>query len=235
MTEAMRRLPWDSEFFAMPVATVPAPATAERVRAGAEAADREGIRCLTALVDAADTAGVVAAEEAGFRCYDIRVELERPVELGEAPESTVREATLADRPALEAVARERFAATRFFADPHFPRERAAGLYVAFLDRASRSDDRRTLVTRSAKGFVVCVLDRSAGTGGIELIGVANGAESNGDGGRLMRAAHALFASEGLSRATVVTQGRNLPGQRLFQREGYRTCGVALWMHRWRDA
>jgi ribosomal protein S18 acetylase RimI-like enzyme len=36
-------------------------------------------------------------------------------------------------------------------------------------------------------------------------------------------------------ATVVTQGRNIASQRLYQKHGFVTQSIQLWYHRWTSA
>jgi dTDP-4-amino-4,6-dideoxy-D-galactose acyltransferase len=230
--DLIERLPWDTEHFGVSVARVCRPADGDGVRSAAEAADAAGVECLTALIDADDVGAIAVAEEIGFRSYDVRIELDRRLAPDPSDVAGVRPADGSDVARLEAIARERFGQSRFYADPGFGRDRAAALYVAWLERGMSSDSRRTLVTDAADGFVVCRLDAERAVGSIELIGVAEESERRGLGLRLVRGAHSLFAAAGLLSAEVVTQGRNLPAQRLYQREGYRTRRVAVWLHRW---
>lgn len=227
------RLEWDSEHFGFPVARVSRPESPERLRRAAERADRMGVRCLMALIAADRVAAVEAAEAVGFRCYDIRIELDRVVSAGSTDAPRVRLASEGDLPGLESLARTRFTASRFYADPGFPDERAGELYVAWLRRGLETEDRLVLTNADRDGFVVCQLDREAKVGTVELIAVAREAERSGSGANLVAGAEATFGGAGLERARVVTQGRNLPAQRLYQAHGYRSRGVALWLHRWR--
>jgi dTDP-4-amino-4,6-dideoxy-D-galactose acyltransferase len=226
-------LPWDSEFFGVPIGRMHADAA--DLEGGVAAADAAGIRCLYLLAPAAADERIALAIELGFRPYDIRVELERAVERSAATPDGVHEPLAADVPALERLAREQIDGTRFFADPHFPRERCRELYATWLRRGLADEpDRVTLVAGEADGFILCRLDRSTRVGAIELIVVAREATGRGVGARLLGAAHAAFAAAGLRRAEVVTQGRNIPAQRLYQSKGYRTAVVSIWLHRWRE-
>lgn len=228
----VERLEWDSEHFGFPVARVTCPQNPERLRRAAECADRMGVRCLTALVGTDRTDVVRAAEAVGFRCYDVRVELDRPVGAGSAKVPQIRQASESDLSILEPIARTRFTSSRFFADPNFPDDRAGELYVAWLRRGLIAEDRLLLTTAERDGFVVCHLADKTKVGTVDLIAVAHGAERSGRGAELIAGAEAGFEQAGLERARVITQGRNLAAQRLYQRHGYRSCGVALWFHRW---
>jgi dTDP-4-amino-4,6-dideoxy-D-galactose acyltransferase len=231
-SDLLESLCWDSEHFGMRMARVRHPDSPGRVRSAAELADRMDVRCLTALIDAGDTKTIAAAEEAGYRCRDVRMEIGRALSDPTPNESGVRDATDADLPRLEQLARERFGVSRYFADPNFPRERVRELYVRWLKRGFATDSRRVLVPINADGFIVCHFNSEAGIGSTELLAVSVQIERRGIGGRLLRAAEAAFTEAGLPRSSVVTQGRNLPAQRLYQAHGYKSCKVGLWMHRW---
>ena len=41
-----------------------------------------------------------------------------------------------------------------------------------------------------------------------------------------------FATQGVEKVTVVTQGRNGAAQRLYQRCGFVTGSIHLWYHKW---
>jgi dTDP-4-amino-4,6-dideoxy-D-galactose acyltransferase len=74
---------------------------------------------------------------------------------------------------------------------------------------------------------------AAGGGGqIGLLAVAEAAQGQGAGGRLVSAALAWLDDRGAGPVRVVTQGRNLRAQRLYQRYGLRSQAVELWYHRW---
>jgi ribosomal protein S18 acetylase RimI-like enzyme len=224
------RLPWDSEFFGFEVGRV---AAAADLAAVASDADADGIRCLYFLCPAEDDGGLAAALELGFRPYDVRIELARALDVAPTAPPGIREASEADGPTLDAIARGRLRGTRFWNDPHFDRGRVADLYSAWLRRGlTTSPRRRTLTVDGSAGFVTCGfdLDRRAGT--IELIAVAENAAGQGLGASLLAAADAAFAAAGCEVAEVVTQARNIAAQRLYQAAGYRTREAGTWLHRW---
>jgi hypothetical protein len=43
-----------------------------------------------------------------------------------------------------------------------------------------------------------------------------------------------LAEQGVPRATVVTQGRNVVAQRLYQSMGFKTSTLHCWHHLWFD-
>jgi ribosomal protein S18 acetylase RimI-like enzyme len=54
----------------------------------------------------------------------------------------------------------------------------------------------------------------------------------GVGRKLVVASLGWFDAHGADRVTVVTQGRNIAAQRLYQRCGFLTRSTGLWYHRW---
>jgi ribosomal protein S18 acetylase RimI-like enzyme len=175
-----------------------------------------------------------ASLDLGFRPYDLRIELSRPLEPHHAqPPVEVRDARSEEQAALETLCRARMGNTRFWADPHFPKERVESLYAEWLRRGmTTSPERRTLVIDGAEGFVVCRFDTDRNEGTIELIGVSAEMEGSGISDSLVTGALQSFAEAGLAKTVVVTQGRNIAAQRLYQRHGYQTSGMGYWLHRW---
>lgn len=234
------RLGWDSDFFGFPIARVDATQLDKQaIDAAVEACGAQGIRCAYLLLAADDARGGAIAQAAGFVLRDVRLTFARPLDhgpaagLAAAAHGSIAPARAAQRPALEALARDAFAHTRFLSDPGFPPDRARELYAAFVRRGLDDAPRRvTLADSATEGFVVCRLDADAGVGEIELIAVAPAARGRGLGRALVDAALAMFADAGLPRASVATQAANVASQRLYQRSGFRTSEAGLWFHRW---
>ena len=61
-----------------------------------------------------------------------------------------------------------------------------------------------------------------------------GSRGRGGGSALVQGALAWFADRGVTQVLVVTQGRNVGAQRLYQKAGFLTRKVELWYHRWFD-
>jgi dTDP-4-amino-4,6-dideoxy-D-galactose acyltransferase len=240
-SEICRYLPWDSEFFGVRIGSVLPHRLDPAAVAAIRAFRREHrIGCLYFLADLADAETLRHAEDEGFRLVDVRVTLERripPAALPAAPPAPadgvrVRPAEEGDLPILRALARENHADSRFYYDGHFPRERCDALYEAWIENGVRGQADRVLVPEvdgSAAGYITC---HREGPPRIGLLGIGPAAQGKGLGGRLIRAALAWFAGEGIARVSVVTQGRNVRAQRAYQREGFATAAVEAWYHGW---
>jgi ribosomal protein S18 acetylase RimI-like enzyme len=202
---------------------------------------REGIECLYFLADPGDPETAPLAEESGFRLVDLRVTLERRLG-GSGPESgagplRVRPATTADLPRLRRIAAASHRDSRFYHDRHFDRRRCDALYAGWIETSCADPAGVVLVAAVADpagppaGYVTGTIGED-GEGRIGLFAVAADARGRGVGGALIAAVLDWFAGRGAEPVSVVTQGRNVRAQRLYQRFGMRTRSVELWFHRW---
>jgi dTDP-4-amino-4,6-dideoxy-D-galactose acyltransferase len=227
-------LEWDSSFFGFPIGKVVEEIAPDQIEVATREADERALRCTYLLLDADDHALLDSAQRHGFLVRDVRVELERPVQGHPASLKGLRWGSLDDLEQLASIARGRFLGTRFHADEGFPSERSAELYVMWLRRGLAEEGGwRALVAEDDSGFVVCELDSGTGVGDVGLLGVAADAAGRGVGSALLAGAGAIFCEAALRRAHVVTQGRNVAAQRLYQTSGYRTSRTRIWLHRWR--
>ena len=231
-----RLLEWDSAFWGVTVGRVEddrlSEATSGRLDEWVRA---HSVDCVYLLLRADDSPSLAAAQETGFRLVDVRLELERGVDVHEGV-GAVRAHHEEDLPALRAIARTAYDGTRFFADPGFPDERCRDLYETWIAESCAGWADVVLVAErggSVAGYVTC--DRDGGGAVIRLIGVAAADREKGVGADLVFGALGWAAEKGATRLTVVTQGGNVPGQRLFQRLGFRTASVGLWLHKWYPA
>jgi dTDP-4-amino-4,6-dideoxy-D-galactose acyltransferase len=242
MMQTIKFLDWDSAFFGVNIArVVPNCATPEELAAVVDEADRSSIAALYWLVGCDDPLSPRAAEACGFHLVDIRITFEKEVSSRTGTDNVdpprVRPLVEEDLPALLALARRSHRDSRFFFDGNFGEEQCAMMYEEWILASLRTDSDTILVT-GAHGLPTgyCVCHRSDDqTGSIGLIAVDPQARQNGVGTALVSAAIDHFVGAGMRRATVVTQGRNIASQRLYQRSGFLTKSVQLWYHRWSTA
>jgi ribosomal protein S18 acetylase RimI-like enzyme len=235
-------LQWDSDFFGARVARV----TSNRLTAESLAELRrwcgaERVEWLYFLADSDDRDTVVLAESAGFRFVDVRIELDLALASARRREPALRDgvrirtATADDVAALRPIAAEVHTDSRYFFDPGVPRERARALYETWIERSISSDFADVVLVAEldggAAGYITGRLDADA-SASIGLIGVGEQARGHGLGTALLDAWMVWATSHGAQRATVVTQGRNVVAQRLYQGVGFRTRAVFLWYHFW---
>lgn len=240
-TELYQFLPWDSDFFGYRIAryqeSILSPEQWEKVQAWCK---MEHIECLYFLADPNDMNTIRIAEDAGFRFVDIRLTLERGLDTWKSnpnqPDGVIlRDWQEADLPELMNIARLSFTQTRFFFDPSFPPEKCAEMYAIWIDKSCHGRAQAVIVGEfegTAAGFITCRLEPSHKTGEIELVGVSEHARGRGLGGALVSASLDWFINQGATSVQVVTQGRNLPAQRLYQRCNFTSQEIQLWYHKW---
>jgi dTDP-4-amino-4,6-dideoxy-D-galactose acyltransferase len=229
-------LPWDSRFFGVTIARLVNGALTPDVAAAAmDWCGRHRVDCLYALCESGDAAAIQAAEQHAFGLVDIRLTLER--EGGSRATASgrhdVRNATPADIARLRQIASAAHTSSRFYFDDRFPRERCDELYATWIERSCEGAADAVLVAEHGgvvSGYLTC--ETAGPTGSIGLVGVSEEARGRGVGSRLVSAATEWFDAGGLARVRVVTQGRNVAAQALYQRHGFRTSAVQLWYHRW---
>jgi dTDP-4-amino-4,6-dideoxy-D-galactose acyltransferase len=199
------------------------------------------IDCLYFLAEADDAASIRCAENFGFELVDIRLTLVRRISAGEEvvvqPQgSTIRLSLPTDLGPLRAIARNSYHDSRFYFDGRFPDEKCDSLYETWLEKSCAGPSSVVLVAEwqgSPAGYVTC--DKvDASTGKIGLLGVSSSAQGLGLGKALISSATDWFRRQGFNRAEVVTQGRNIRAQVLYQRCEFFTQSMQLWYHRWFD-
>lgn len=241
--ETCELLHWDTEHFGVRVARVRAhrldPSSVNAALAWA--ASRE-IACLYLLADSSDPETLRLAASRGFRFVDVRVTLGR--RLDDAPPDPappaiiLRPAVAEDEAALVALAAASHDDTRFYADGRFGRGAVDSLYRTWM-RGSLNGRMADFVlvaeaTGEPLGYITGRMSREKTVGSIELVGVSPPGRRVGVGRALVNAALTHFRRAGLSSTSVVTQGRNVAAQRLYQACGFRTELMQLWYHRWAD-
>lgn len=227
-------LEWDSEFFGFRIARLRGtPSSKEEMAHVLDWCVAEGIRCLYYLAPSDNAEVVRIAEEHQFAFVDIRLTLERRGGMPTASSPTVRLATREDVASLAAIAKSAHTDSRFYYDQEFPRGRCGELYELWIEKSCEGFAGCVLVAEhdgKVAGYTTC--NHEGETGRIGLIAVADWIRGAGLGRQLVGSSLEFFQRRGAKRIQVVTQGRNIPAQRLYQRCGFLTRSLELWYHRW---
>jgi dTDP-4-amino-4,6-dideoxy-D-galactose acyltransferase len=229
---------WDSDFFGRRIASANVNRLTEQtVRDIRMWCEDQRIDCLYFLADSADPETIMLAENTGFRLVDIRMTLERKIDSLILPASTrglIRRCREDDLSSLRHIARVSHLDSRFYYDKNFPKSCCDALYETWIDKSAHGLADVVLVAavrEEAVGYISCELPHD-GEPQIGLFAVAENARGSGLGTHLIMEALHWFKQKGAVRVRVVTQGRNIPGQRLYQRCGFVTCSMQLWYHFW---
>ncbi len=230
-------LEWDSEFFQRRIARLNRRRLDPAILAEcAEFCQQNRIACVYLLADPNDPQTSRLAETSDFHLTDIRVTLERAVAGEDLAAFTLNGARFAresDLPALRAIARSGHRDTRFYFDEHFDRNQCDLLYETWIENSFRGFAQAVLVAEAEgepAAYLACHLNEQ--TSQIGLLGVAESHRGKGLATKLVRTFLSWSREQGARRAIVVTQGRNLQAQRLYQQNGFLTSSVQLWYHRW---
>lgn len=171
-----------------------------------------------------------------FNLVDIRMTLEKadvqnshPI----TPQGIIRSHQELDIPHLKKIARQSYRDSRFYFDTHFSDELCDLFYETWIEKSCRGYADAVLVAdieNQPSGFVTCSAKNHIGQ--IGLVGVDEAMRGKGIGYRLLMRAMQWFYEQDCHKIEVVTQGRNISAQRLYQRCGFMTKSVQLWYHLW---
>ncbi|HUJ96029.1 MAG TPA: GNAT family N-acetyltransferase [Terriglobales bacterium] len=240
-TDLCSYLPWDSEFFKKRIARVTRTKLNEsEVRELLAWCEENQIDCLYWLADDTETA---LARQHGFKEVDVRMTFEREVnaedrDFHEPEGCCIRPASGQDLDRLREMARVLHHDTRFYFDKNFDRAQCDLLYETWIEKSCQGWAQAVFVAEAngeLAGYVSCHIGGEKAQGNetmIGLLGVAEAHSGKGLGSALVRKFLAWSAELGSRRATVVTQGRNLAAQRLYQRCGFQPFSSQIWFHRW---
>jgi len=238
-------LPWDTNFFGYRIARVIGHRLSpQRLDDILTWCKLHTIDCLYFLADSNPPETPGLAEKHGFSLVDIRVtlqcDLENRQDLQDDPSAqsemlSVRPSQPNDISFLQAIARAAYTDSRFHSDQHFPLGSSQALYEIWIKRSCEGYADIVLVAeRNSKpiGYVSCHLPGKTHPGQIGLVGIAAEARGCGVGKTLINHSLHWFAEQYVASVNVVTQGRNIAAQRLYQRCGFLTQSVQLWYHKW---
>jgi dTDP-4-amino-4,6-dideoxy-D-galactose acyltransferase len=228
-------LDWDSKFFKRRIARLNLHRLDDEiVREALQWCRDNRIDCLYFLARTGDLETSRLAEANGFQAVDVRVTYERDVagDGGLAP-TTVRLMREADLNALKAIARAAHHDSRFYSDEHFDRSQCDLLYETWIENSFRGFAQAVLVAEcdgAPAAYLTChYKDQESQIG---LIGVSADHQGKGLGSMLVQSFVAWSRAQGATRAKVVTQGRNVNANRLYQKHGFLLASQQIWYHRW---
>ncbi len=236
VSEVARFLDWDSRFFGKRIARVQSrcltPEEAESVDLWCR---KQHIDCVYYLAEGAKAASAEQAERHGFHLVDLRVTFNRDLMSGlpTAVYEGLREAGEGDLVQLKKMTHENHTISRFFADTHFDPKRSAEMYEVWIENDLRRENGQLwvkVVNDLAVAYTsVSLHGQSAEIG---LVGVDSGHRRKGYGAEVVNWTLQRLAEAGMKNVEVVTQGRNVAAQVLYEKCGFVTKSIDLWYHKW---
>jgi dTDP-4-amino-4,6-dideoxy-D-galactose acyltransferase len=237
-------LDWDTQFFGFRIARVNGHTlTPEIIQDLDGFCLQNQVQCLYFLSTIHEPTTTFLAEKNGFKWVDIRLTFEKMISGNSDLRTddvsnksfTIRLARKKDIAALVEISRNSYIDSRFYFDTNFPRPRAEALYQTWIKVSCEGWAQAVLVAELDQipiGYITCHIDQEQKTGNIGLVGVSSQTQGHGIGKTLVFSALDWFSAQRMEKVSVVTQGRNLPAQRLYQRCGFITQKVHLWYHKW---
>lgn len=244
LAEPCELLPWDSEFWGIPIARVRGRTlTPERLLSIDRWCEERSIACLFFLATFDDPMTVRCAEEGRFHLVDTKItfvrpsERQRPAALEERPPwAAIRQAMESDMDPLRRIAGASFVDSRFYFDQHFPRDKCGELYERWLVESFNGFADLILVAVREGTPVGCTTYRSPANGENAarsgLLFVAPEAQRRGVARALKLAAVDWYAERQVPFVTTATQGRNVASLVANERCGFVVQSLELWYHKW---
>lgn len=245
-SEPCQFLEWDTQFFGHRIGRVQAHRLEAHLLADIEEwRQRHQIECLYFLAEADDPQTIRLAQLQGFLLVEVRLIFERSLKdwdpqtrLREAQEVLIRPAKPEDIPALQEIAGNSYIDSRYYFDPHFSQEKWQAYYRTWVQKSCSGGAALALVAErdgEALGYITGQIDHQTGEGIYELTGVKESARRFGVGQELFRSGLDWYAQSGIKLIWLATQGRNVPTQRMVQRNGFITRACQLYYHKWFEA
>ena len=241
MTSALlTHLPWDSSHFGFRIArAIPRQLDLNTCNELEASCVELKIECLYFLVDAAEQNTIAIIQSRRFDFVDIRLTLATRIadipKVVPSGDVLFRLGNESDLEPLLPVARTSYLHSRFYVDPRFGSDKASLMYQVWLKNSLTTDFASAVVIAEMGGEPVgyaCHLQNSDGEANIGLVGLAESARGVGCASGMLRFLGDWLCQQGFDRVNVVTQGRNIAAQRLYQRSGFVTRSVEMWFHKW---
>lgn len=236
-------LDWDTNFFGHRIGRWNSSSLTATGLAELEAwRQANGVECVYYVASAEDRDTVVLAEEHGFHLVEVRLIYERKLANWdperrpcEAPTVRVRTARPEDIPALQEIAKNSYVGSRFYFDRKFKEEQWQAYYQFWIKKSVEGGADLALTAEidgEIVGYITGLVDKEKNEGIYELTGVKDSARRHGVGQELFRSGIDWYVRNGVPYMWLATQGRNIPTQRMIQRDGFITRACQLYYHKW---
>ncbi len=236
-------LTWDTDFFGQRIGRI----ETHRLDAGLldsiyDWSEEHSINCLYFLADSDDPYTIRLAEDNNFRLVEIRLTFERSLKdwnPGTRPKSVddviIRTVHPEDIPILRSIARYSYVDSRFYFDKNFKEENWQIYYETWITKSCQGGADLVLVAEKegeVVGYITGLIDKSTSEGIYELTGVRESTRRSGIGQELFRSGLDWYVRSGIESIWVATQGRNIPTQRMIERNGFISRSCQLYYHKW---
>lgn len=226
----LKQLGWESDFFQMNCAEVP-----EGTSQALDIRMFERFDWVQARRGVDDTKSIRSLEKAGFFLEDLRITFSKMLSHNcDTSKNDTFQASRSDIEAVRQISKSAFVEYSRFVSL-VGAAKTANFYEAWAENAilGTHDDlcRVIKIDEECVGFVTlkCFKD---GKSRIGLIGVVDRYKNRGIGKKLIASIENSALDLGCQEVAVVTEGKNIPAQRFYIRNGYNIDCIEYW-HYWR--
>jgi len=229
-------LPWDSEFFDLPIGKVDLAGADLASIAAAEAEARDqGIVCLYGTLDPVEAQTTVLVQQAGYRFVDAATTFSLRLDEPAIPQPAgvdVRLGSPADLPEMADMVAKLSDWSRYAVDPRFGREAARRMQDAWLERAAActTGEFALLVAEDDSGIIAFITRALEPEPVVDTVGTT--AQGSGAARYLIEVARAWAGDRPLLGGPIAA--RNVSALRYVSHCGYRVQRVRYLYHRWLD-
>lgn len=237
-------LDFDSELFGFKVGKlIDNNLSPEKVEKVIQKCKYENIRCLYANLDINDFNTLATASKYNFIISDIRVNFEKNLTTFKySINQKFKNYEIDDKiknvdiPYLLALSKQLSQGSRFAFDKNFPKGSAEKLYQLWmLNSINKKVVDKVFVARQMKskipvGFVTC--KKNINYGEIVFVAVDKKYRGKGVGSFIVDYALSYFKKMGIEIVQVVTHGKNISAQRLYQKNGFFVWSTSISFHLW---
>jgi ribosomal protein S18 acetylase RimI-like enzyme len=232
---------WDSNFFGCNIGYVSCRRLTENIESFIKEKVRElKIDMIQYNCNCHDQVSIFTAERNNYSFVDVRVTfdiiLQKTKEAASNEDNIIfRKAEEKDIETLSKMAGKIYTLSRYYFDKNFDQEKVKEFYEGWLKKGVRGeyDDYCYIleVDHQPVAFTT-VKECDDNTADIGIVGVDDNYSGKSLGTHLLQKVISDLKNKEFSILRVVTQGRNYPAQRLYQKSGFITSQMELWYHKW---
>jgi ribosomal protein S18 acetylase RimI-like enzyme len=235
--EPLLLIDWDSDFFGKRIARLFYPdAFASEIEFARACRDRR-FELVQACIDADDAQNAHQLERLGFEPVDLKLTMARrtpPQHRGLVPDPRIRRSEESDIPALRDVCHGSFNdVSRYRWRNTVSDEQLSRFYDLWLENGvrGRHDDFCCHYEEGGRVLGFTTLRVRVGEVGIGIIAVERQARGRGIADALMENVFAYAAGHQYHSVSSVTQGKNIPTQRLYRKHGMEVTLSERWYYK----
>ena len=201
---------------------------------------KNNVKICTYLCNCHDRQSVLIAEKNGFHFTDIKVTLDLDIDklnfYNISQKSfRLKKATKSDIPKLRNISKNIYIHSRYYFDRKYSINKISKFYMNWVEKSVKSSfDDYCLCLYHKKQVIAfsTIKIYNSKKSSISLFGVDKNYMNKNIGSLMLQNTIFYLKKEKIKNIEVVTQGRNIVAQKLYQKNGFKTKKTELWYHKW---